>query len=126
MFYVHRVYDNAKANAVMQRAIAILTIEERLSHYQRMKFRTYLHAKCSPEEDFYDDDATEVGEEDLKKVTFQIKVISYYPSYFITSHVLYFFGLFQIWGRRIRFSLSTFSGLVLLLSVLLSPPCIFV
>ncbi|KAI0229397.1 hypothetical protein LSAT2_020202 [Lamellibrachia satsuma] len=68
-----RVYDNAKANAMMQKAIAILSIEERLSGKQRLKFRTYLHSKCAPEEDFYDDDATTVGEEDLKKVTFQIK-----------------------------------------------------
>ncbi|KAK2177712.1 hypothetical protein NP493_583g02067 [Ridgeia piscesae] len=58
----HRVYDNAKANAIMQKAIFILSIEDRLSPEE------------IPEEDFYDDDATdEAMDEDLKKVTFQIK-----------------------------------------------------
>ena len=32
---------------------------------------------------------------------------------------------FPIWGWRIKFSLSTFSGLVLLLSLLVSPGCLF-
>ena len=36
-----------------------------------------------------------------------------------------FFCLFPIWDRCIEFSLSTFSGLVLLLSVHLSPSCVF-
>ena len=70
------MYDNAKANAMMQKAIAILSIEDRLSRKQMLKFRTFLHTNCAPEEAFYDDDATEAGDEDLKKVTFQIKVSS--------------------------------------------------
>ena len=37
---------------------------------------------------------------------------------------MFFFGLSPIWGRRIKFSISTFSGLVLLLSLLVSPSCI--
>ena len=37
-----------------------------------------------------------------------------------------FFSLFPIWGRCIEFSFSIFSCLVLLLSVLLSPSCLFV
>ena len=81
------MYDNAKANAMMQKAIAILSIEERLSGKQRVKFRTYLHSKCAPEEDFYDDDATTVGEEDLKKVTFQIKVSSKFTCQLAVSHL---------------------------------------
>jgi hypothetical protein len=68
------VYDNAKANAVMQKAITILSIEENMNNKRREKFREYIHTKCSPMEDFYDDDTTEEGGEDLKKVTFQIKV----------------------------------------------------
>ena len=37
----------------------------------------------------------------------------------------FFFRLFPIWGRRIEFSISTFSGCVRLLSLLVSPSCIF-
>ena len=36
-----------------------------------------------------------------------------------------FFGLFPIWGRCIKFSNSTFSGIVLLLSLVVSPSCLF-
>ena len=38
----------------------------------------------------------------------------------------FLFGLFPIWEWRIKFSSSTFFGLVLPLSVLLSPSCLFV
>ena len=37
----------------------------------------------------------------------------------------FMFCLFPIWGRYIKFSFTTYSGLVLLLFVLLSPSCIF-
>ena len=71
---IYRVYDNAQANAVMQKAITILSLEEGLGKKRRDKFRTFIHSKCGPKVDFYDDDTTEMGEEDLKKVTIQIKV----------------------------------------------------
>ena len=69
-----RVYDNSRANAVMQKAITILSHEENLSKNKREKFRRYIHQVCGPEQDFYDDDNTTVGGEDLQKVTIQIKV----------------------------------------------------
>ena len=68
------MYDNAQANAVMQKAITILNIEESLSHKRREKFRTFIHEDCSPKVDFYDDDAADADDQDLKKVTIQIKV----------------------------------------------------
>ena len=37
----------------------------------------------------------------------------------------FFFGLFPTWSRRIKFLISTFSGLVLLLSLLVSPSYLF-
>ena len=46
--------------------------------------------------------------------------------YDVLSFVTFFFSLFLICGRCIEFSFSTFSVLVLLLSVLLSPSCILV
>ena len=39
--------------------------------------------------------------------------------YYFFLQVIFFFGLFPIWGRQIEFSSSTFSSLVLRLSVLL-------
>nr|XP_039272918.1 transient receptor potential channel pyrexia-like isoform X2 [Styela clava] len=68
-----RVYDNANANAVMQQAIQILSIEENLSHGQKERFRSFIQKKCSPLEEYYDDDLTTSQEDNLKKVTFQIK-----------------------------------------------------
>ena len=58
----------------MQKAITILSIEEGLSSKRRNKFRKFIHTDCAPEADFYDDDATNMDGDDLKKVTFQIKV----------------------------------------------------
>ena len=71
---IFRVYDNAHANAVMQKAITILNIEEGLTRKQRDKFRAFIHEKCSPEKMLYDDDASDSGEAELKKITTQIKV----------------------------------------------------
>ncbi len=71
---IFRVYDNARANAVMQKAITILSHEENLSRGRREKFRAFIHGECAPEREFYDDDSTAVGGEDLQKVTIQIKV----------------------------------------------------
>ncbi|ELU06894.1 hypothetical protein CAPTEDRAFT_184604 [Capitella teleta] len=68
-----RVYDNAKANAVMQKAITILSIEENMGRKRRDKFLEHIHKNCAPMEDFYDDDTTEESGDDLKKVTIQIK-----------------------------------------------------
>ena len=38
--------------------------------------------------------------------------------------LFFFFSLFHIWGRRIKFSFSVFSDLVLLITVLLFPSCL--
>ena len=58
----------------MQKAITIISIEEGLSNKRKAKFRKYIEDHCSPFVDFYDDDATEDGEDNLQKVTMQIKV----------------------------------------------------
>ncbi|ESO84661.1 hypothetical protein LOTGIDRAFT_168525 [Lottia gigantea] len=68
-----RIYDNAQANSVMQRAITILSFWDSMSKRRKMKFLRYIEAECSPMKDYYDDDLTESGEEDIKKVTIQIK-----------------------------------------------------
>ena len=95
----HRVYDNARANAVMQRAITVLNIEEYLFKSAKESYRSvsppltditcslvhrhqmglllllpsqHIDEKCSPEILYYDDDTGEEVDE-LKKATIQIK-----------------------------------------------------
>ena len=47
-----RVYDNAKANAAMQRASAILNMEENMREKQRESHRRLVHEKLAPEVTF--------------------------------------------------------------------------
>lgn len=75
MFWlVFRVYDNAQANAVMQKALMTLSIWESMTNSRRNAFYSYMETSCNPFKEYYDDDMTEEGEEDMKKVTIQIKV----------------------------------------------------
>ncbi|GFO19270.1 transient receptor potential cation channel subfamily v member 1 [Plakobranchus ocellatus] len=68
-----RVYDNAQANSVMQKAINILNTWDGISLKRKDKFLSYIEQCCSPLKDDYDDDMTQAGDEDMKKVTIQIK-----------------------------------------------------
>lgn len=68
-----RVYDNAQANAVMQKALMTLSIWESMTNSRRNAFYSYMETSCNPFKEYYDDDMTEEGEEDMKKVTIQIK-----------------------------------------------------
>ena len=69
-----RVYDNAQSNAIMQKAITCLGIWEGMSHSARQKFLANINANCSPLVEYYDDDMTTEGDEDLQKATIQIRV----------------------------------------------------
>ena len=44
-----RVYDNANANAVMQKASTILTLEAEMSLRRKDQFVSYIHTNCAPE-----------------------------------------------------------------------------
>lgn len=44
-----RVYDNANANALMEKAIAINLIQMGLGRKSKDKFRLLIHGKCAPE-----------------------------------------------------------------------------
>uniref|UniRef100_A0A8C5N5B2 Ion transport domain-containing protein n=1 Tax=Leptobrachium leishanense TaxID=445787 RepID=A0A8C5N5B2_9ANUR len=68
-----RVYDNATANAAMQQASTLLQIEESLSKKNKARFAKHIQTNCSPLTLFYDDDLTVDQDDDLKKVTIQIK-----------------------------------------------------
>ncbi|EDO49167.1 predicted protein, partial [Nematostella vectensis] len=68
-----RVYDNVKANAAMQQANTILSLENNLSVTKKKKFANFIHTRCSPDELYYDDDVLDDDEGDLKRMTHQIK-----------------------------------------------------
>lgn len=70
-----RVYDNANANAAMQQASIVLYVEDHLSKEKTNAFQEFIQTSCAPLEIFFDDDITIDQEDDLKKVTIQIKVI---------------------------------------------------
>lgn len=59
---------------MMQKAQTIMSFWEGMSHSSRERFLIYIGENCSPLKQYYDDDMTEADEEDLKKVTIQIKV----------------------------------------------------
>lgn len=50
-----RVYDNAKANAAMQRASTILAMEENMGEKEREKYRRRIHQRFAPEVKCYED-----------------------------------------------------------------------
>lgn len=68
-----RVYDNAKANAVMEQAAMILNLESKLSVKKRKTCSDFVQEQCNPEELYYDDDSVNDTEGELKKITFQVK-----------------------------------------------------
>ncbi|XP_065107651.1 uncharacterized protein [Paramisgurnus dabryanus] len=70
-----RVYDNALANAVMQQAAIILQIEESMPFLRRCYDNKYIHRRCAPLGEYYDDDVTTDPDHhaEMKKLTEQIK-----------------------------------------------------
>ncbi|XP_078542266.1 uncharacterized protein LOC144827992 [Lissotriton helveticus] len=68
-----RVYDNATANAAMQQASTLLEIEENLTTKSLDHYHRHIRDACSPLTLFYDDDLTSDQDNEMKKVTFQIK-----------------------------------------------------
>ncbi|XP_006812556.2 uncharacterized protein LOC102805363 [Saccoglossus kowalevskii] len=69
-----RVHDNVKSNALMERAKIIHSLEDKLSENDKQKFYKYIHEKCAPLDEFYDDDEDIPREnEGMNKMTIQIK-----------------------------------------------------
>ncbi len=77
-FYNYRVYDNARANAEMQKAQLILSMQDKSNRTARRKFFNYVKEKCSPLREYYDDEEGDGGSSDtsLTKITHQIYVSS--------------------------------------------------
>ena len=58
----------------MERARFIVAMEDGLSAKRLSSYRRFIHESCAPLDIYYDDDYTDGGNEDLIKVTNQIKV----------------------------------------------------
>ena len=50
-----RVYDNAKANALMQRAACIVNAESNMSESKHLQHRAWIYANCAPQSSYYND-----------------------------------------------------------------------
>ncbi|XP_070556681.1 polycystin-2-like protein 2 [Ptychodera flava] len=69
-----RIHDNASSNALMERAAIILSLEDNLSDEKKLAYYKHVQTKCAPMVEYYDDDmALEGKDNDVRKVTFQIK-----------------------------------------------------
>ena len=68
-----RVYDNVQANAQMLRASRVLNFEDNFSRKRRERYLRRIHRRCSPEISYYDDDMTDASDQELKRMTHQIK-----------------------------------------------------
>ena len=81
-----RVYDNAQANAVMQKAILIISAWENFSEKRKRIFLDYIEEVGSPLVDAYDPDPLN---DDLQKATLQIRVTIniYYYNWFFVYHI---------------------------------------
>lgn len=73
-FLCFRVYDNARAIALMQKAITIMSYEESLGVKAMNRFLRDIHENYAPKVEHYDGDKEEVKAEDLQKITGKIKV----------------------------------------------------
>eukprot|EP00794_Sanderia_malayensis_P014412 gene14412-15918_t len=56
-----RVYENARANAVMQQAMQILNIERTLSKKKRQSFKKFIATECAPQEVYCANEEKEQG-----------------------------------------------------------------
>ena len=74
--YCVRVYDNAKANAEMQKAQLILSLQDKADKRGKMRYFAYIKEKCAPFKEYYDDNDNDDGESSasLSKITHQIYV----------------------------------------------------
>ena len=83
-----RVYDNAKANAIMQRAAIIVSLETDTFTSRLIKHREWINTNCAPECLYYDDDVTDPDANSLKKITHQINVKLSTVKEYLEDHLL--------------------------------------
>ena len=75
--FIFRVYDNAKANAEMQKAQLILSLQDSSSKRAVRKFLKYIQENCAPLKEYYDDEE-ETQANSLTKITHQIHVCNHH------------------------------------------------
>lgn len=68
------VYDNAKGNALMQKASVLLAYEDARGKKNNQKFIKFIEGNCAPLVEYYDEDDNEAGAQ-LEKMTLQIKAV---------------------------------------------------
>lgn len=74
----------------MQRAITILNIWEGINIRRKNNFLLHIETNCSPLKEEYDDDLTLPEDDDLKKVTMQIKVRGVFDNdFFFTKREIF-------------------------------------
>ena len=69
-----RVYDNAKANALMQRAVCIVNKENSMSQNQRLKQCEWISENCAPQSCYYNEAKINHYENELMKMTHEISM----------------------------------------------------
>ena len=84
-----RVYDNAKANAIMQRAAIIVSLETDTFTSRLIKHREWINTNCAPECLYYDDDVTDPDANSLKKITHQINVKLSTVKEYLEDHIVH-------------------------------------
>lgn len=72
------MYDNAKANAEMQKAQLLLSMQDKASDCTRSRFFKYIKDKCSPSREHYEDQGEDDDYRDttVTKISHQIYVSS--------------------------------------------------
>lgn len=73
---LNRVYDNAYANAELQKAQLIMSLEEKATRRSRRNFLQFIRWQCNPISDYYDDDEEASGGKttSIQKITHQTYV----------------------------------------------------
>lgn len=81
---MYRIYDNAQANAELQKAQLILSLDAKTNRVSYRQFLAYIATECNPAYDHYDDDdetRTGMGKSSVQKITHQTNVnVSTFPS----------------------------------------------
>ena len=87
----NRVYDNAYANAELQKAQLIMSLEEKATRKSRQTFLQFIRRQCNPISDYYDDDEEASGGKttSIQKITHQtfVSTISLEIVYLFLMHI---------------------------------------
>ena len=91
----NRVYDNAYANAELQKAQLIMSLEEKATRKSRQKFLQFVRKQCNPISDYYDDDEEASGGKttSIQKITHQ----TYVSTISLNRNRLFISDAYRMW-----------------------------